>query len=89
MTDLHAEVAAELIEAKETFYASVRDAYDAGLPIGRIIGLIGFQNAQHICGAEVCEPWRLDRGYSPRRGRDIRQHPPAPTPAAMPRSRNT
>jgi len=53
MQDPHAEVVSELLDLKEEFYAAIKDAADAGLPVDRIIGLVGFSNARYILGDKV------------------------------------
>ena len=70
--DEHAEVAEALIAGKNAFYAQVQNAHEQGLPIQRIIGLIGFGNTSYIFGRDAVEPFGDNR---PER------REPKPTPA--------
>jgi hypothetical protein len=65
-------VADEIGEAKRAFHAMIWDAYQAGMSIPRIIGLVGWSTGRHVLGDDVVSPF------------DNRPRPAASKPASPP-----
>lgn len=51
--DPYADVFDALVRARNTYFAIMRDALDAGLPIRRIVAVASFGVARHVLGADV------------------------------------
>jgi hypothetical protein len=75
----------ELMQLRETFYNAARDAHAGGLPVGRLIGLLGWSNARYILGNEVVDEWEVHVGKTNDRRPKPAQRPSAPrVPGASP-----
>jgi hypothetical protein len=55
-TDLDA-VADELGNLKRVFHASIANAYQQGLSVPRILGIVGWSATRHVLGDEIVQPY--------------------------------